>query len=84
MTDYKGARWAVVWRSKNKLDGKREHFMFDGEGNVCIYKTRKQAREVMEMQWGYIKTRPDLQREPFGWKAPTVRRVTVTVKEQSK
>ena len=81
LTDYKAERWAVVWRSESKLDGKREHFMFT-EGRVALFRSRRLARETMQKEWGYIKDRPDLRAEPHGWKLPTVRRVIVTVKEK--
>ena len=80
MTDYTGARWAIVWRSENKLDGKSEHFLFDN-GNVRLFKTRREARCAMQEKWGYIKDRADLKAEPHGWKVPTVRRVIITIKE---
>ncbi len=71
-------RWAVQWRSDNRLDGKTRHFMWDGV-QPFLFRTRQKARDAIRERWGYIRNRPDLRREPCGWKMPIPVRVTVTL-----
>ncbi len=63
------ALWGVLWRSKNKLDGKQEVIMYNN-GIPYLFTTRHEARLFIEEQFGYIRRRPDLQREPHGWQMP--------------
>ncbi len=72
--------WAIMWRSDNRVDGKTRHLMWDGM-TPSIYRTRREAREVIERTYGYIRNRPDLQREPHGWKMPKVIRIRATYEE---
>ena len=85
--------WAIKWRSDNRLDGKREYFIgrygiscpepappLQGH-TIMAFKTRQQARAHITKWWGYIRSRPDLQKEPHGWKTPVPVKVTVEVKE---
>jgi len=71
------SRWGVLWRSENKLDGRREHLMGRG-GALPLFKTREEARTHIKQNYLYIKNRPDLRREPHGWKMPIPVRVTIT------
>jgi hypothetical protein len=71
--------WSALWRSENKLDGKREHLLFENYFPV-MFRTRKQAREYINARYGYIKERKDLQQEPHGWKMPTPVRIKVVTK----
>ena len=73
-------RWAVQWRSDNKLDGKQRRLLWAGERPLLFY-TRRAAREYIHEKWGYIKLRPELQQEPHGWKMPLPVKVRVTIKE---
>ena len=71
-------RWAGLWRSQNRLDGRSEHILFRG----CLPKlflTRAEAREWIKTEYGYIADRPDLKREPHGWRMPVAIRVKITV-----
>ena len=72
--------WAIKWRSKNRLDGATEYFLFDA-GRPLLFRTRREARETAAKDIALIKKRPDLRREPFGWKTPQVVRVRVTITE---
>jgi len=63
--------WGLKWRSKNKLSGLNEYV-------TGVYPTRSIARREREMRFGYIRTRPDLQSEPHGWKVPAVVRLKIT------
>lgn len=72
--------WAVEWRSRNRLDGKNWHLQWHpepGPGTYRLFRTRREAREYIEFRYGYIRTRTDLQREPFGWGMPQAVRVEV-------
>ncbi len=76
-------KWAIVWRSENKLDGVTRHFM--GEANVGmtqLYRTRKEARTERDLRWGYFRDREDLKREPHGWKMPQVVKVFIMIAEE--
>jgi hypothetical protein len=89
--------WAIKWRSDNALDGKREHLigrygvkdaddglppLSEREGYpVLVFKTRRAAAAAIKKHWGYIAERPDLRREPHGWKVPVPVRVRVTISE---
>jgi hypothetical protein len=70
--------WAGQWRSKNSLDGKIEHVLYENCLPV-LFRTRKDARDYIQTKYGYIKTRTDLREEPFGWRMPKV--VKVEIKE---
>ena len=80
MTKYPKAvlSWGVKWRSCSKRDGVMEHII-----SYCrlpvLFKTRKQARRHIEDRFGYIRNRPDLRCEPYGWKTPVAIRVTTAV-----
>jgi hypothetical protein len=69
-------RWAVLWRSDNALDGRNRHIRWD-MGRPLLFRTRSEAREFIEENFGYIRARPDLQAEPCGWKMPVPIRVRV-------
>jgi hypothetical protein len=69
-------RWAILWQSENKLDGKTEYLICDG-GLPTIFETREDARVAVTAGYGYIKYRKDLQQEPHGWKVPKVVRVKI-------
>ena len=74
------ARWAVLWRSVRTVCSEERHFMFDG-GGVVLRKSRREAREWIDKHYSYLRTRPDLRREPFGWRMPRAVKVKVTVEE---
>jgi hypothetical protein len=74
-------RWAVLWHSENKLNGKTVYFI-SNEGEWMLFRTRQQAREWNEKEHGFIKGRPDLRGEPHGWRMPKIVRVVVTVTEE--
>lgn len=70
--------WACFARSDNKLAGKRTYILRLG-GFPVLFKTRAEARQHAKERYGYIRHRADLRREPHGWKAPLVVRVTITI-----
>lgn len=71
--------WAVMWHSHNRLDGKRDHLVWAPHkpGWPRLFRTRRECREYIEQTYGYIKHRPDLRREPHGWRMPTATRVVI-------
>jgi len=78
MSQSRGKRdtfWAVEWHSKTRLDGTQIHLVWDGE--IHLYRTRRDARAFIEERYGYIRRRADLRVEPYGWQLPRAVRVVV-------
>ncbi len=69
--------WAVMWRSENRLDGKRQNLVHNRNRVPVLFATRREAREFINSEYEYIKKRPDLMAEPHGWKMPIPIRVPV-------
>ena len=70
--------WGMKWRSENNLDGKMEHLMYKNCFPL-LFRTRREARFFIADKWGFLKNRPDLKKEPHGWKMPIP--VKVEIKE---
>ena len=70
----KRRRWAIFWCS-----GKQEQsqHLVNLNGAVALFKTRREAIEFNEVNFGYIKGRPDLKGHPHFWKFPRVVRVKI-------
>jgi hypothetical protein len=60
------------WYQKNKLDGVTRHFI-----GLQQFRTRRACRDWIEQEYGYIRTRPDLRREPHCWRVPRAVKVKV-------
>jgi hypothetical protein len=75
--------WSIKWRSQNRLDGKVEYLLGTTvhPSRTVLFETRRQAIEYREREFGYLRKRPDLRREPHGWKMPLVMRVEVMIRE---
>jgi hypothetical protein len=73
-------RWAVQWRSENRLDGKCERFMWNGVVPY-LFRTRREALAFVREKYGDIATRADLRAEPHGWRMPRPVRVEVVLRE---
>lgn len=73
-------RWAVLWRSVNRLDGVTEDWCWEN-GSPLLFKTRREARAYIKHEYGYIATRPDLRAEPHGWRVPRALKVRVVFRE---
>ena len=89
--------WGILWRSDNRLDGKREHLVGQitaphGDGHPIVkpagdaqvtltFKTKRAAVDFIKARFGYIAKRPDLRAEPHGWKMPVPVRVRITVEQ---
>lgn len=70
--------WAALWRSKNRIDGTREHLIYEDLLPV-LFRSRKEARVYINREYGYIARRPDLRAEPHGWRLPIPVRVRIEV-----
>ncbi len=83
--------WGIQWRSCNKIDGKREYLLgclnkradnvppFVAGYSKMAFKSRKEAREYIKKNFGYIKNRSDLRAEPHGWKMPIPIKISVEI-----
>lgn len=80
MKSSRAEKWAVQWRSDNRLDGRTRRLQGDFHGLPMLFHTRTRCRAYIEKEYGYIRTRPDLKVEPYGWKMPMAVKVVVTVK----
>ena len=65
--------WGVEWRSKSRLFGRRRHLQWTND--LHLFRTRRECRAFIEMEYGYIRNRPDLREEPHGWSVPQAVRV---------
>jgi len=72
------ARWGALVSSCNKLDGERSWIAMR-DGMPAMFATRFAARLWIIETYGYLRTRPDLQREPHGWRMPQPVRLTVSL-----
>lgn len=70
--------WGALWRSKNNLDGAREHLLRENLLPV-MFTTRAEARAYIAEKYGYIKARKDLRCEPHGWRMPRAVPIIVSV-----
>ncbi len=68
--------WAVQWWQKNKLDGINNHLIRKARVPV-LFATRKLARAFIRRKFGYIAERPDLRKEPYGWRMPKAVKVNI-------
>ena len=73
------AQWAAMWHSENGLDGVDEHLIRDPIGIIKLFRSREEARDFIEKQYGYIRRRPDLKAEPHGWRIPRPVKLRVTM-----
>ena len=70
-----GMTWGLEWYSRNALNGETRHLMWERPLVPLLFLTRADARAYAVQRYGYIKTRPDLRREPHGWRLPRPVRV---------
>lgn len=82
MNDLKSSKvihgWGLRDYSKNERDGERVHLLWS-KGRPLFFNTREEARAYNREHYGYIRNRPDLQREPHGWTVPKVVKVIQTI-----
>ena len=70
--------WAAQWRSYNRKDGESRHLIHK-DCLPKIFKTRRECRQYITVRYGYIKGRPDLRREPHGWRMPRPVKVCIVI-----
>lgn len=76
--------WAIAHVSNSLTDGYRRWLEGDLRSpvNVLLFHTREEARASIRQRHGYVwRNRPDLRREPHGWRMPQPVKVSVTVRE---
>ena len=71
-------RWGILWCSKNKKDGISEHILCR-DFVPALFVTRQDARSYRESRYGYLRNRPDLRAEPFGFRMPRVVRLRISL-----
>jgi hypothetical protein len=74
--------WAVEWHSVNAVDGDRRHLQWDNTFEHTfphLFRTRRECAAYIKRHHGYLKDRPDLRREPFGWRMPRPVRVLMRI-----
>lgn len=76
--------WGVQWRSDNHADGKERHLVWDYGPTPLLFKTRRAAQKYINEHYDYIRSRPDLRVEPFGWKMPIPIKVRVAWEVQKR
>ena len=75
-------RWALLWRSRNSLDGLREHIIYEN-CLPALFLSRQKARDWRDERYGYIRKRPDLRAKPYGWRLPLPVRVNIVLAKQT-
>lgn len=76
----KALRWGVEWYTKNSLDGERRDLQWRTPCVPAVFLTRREAREWIKAEWGFLRGRKDLRAEPHGWRMPQAVRVEVIVR----
>jgi hypothetical protein len=66
--------WAAEWRSNGLYTGKRRHLLHKN-GLPALFCTRRECREWIKINFGYIKHRKDLRKAPHNWRMPQAVRV---------
>ena len=80
LAEHATMRWAVQWRSENRLDGRREYVIWNWRTRQpLLFDTRSEARAFISKEYGYLVERSDLRAEPHGWKMPQAVRVEVRI-----
>ena len=72
--------WAVEWHNRNQVDGDQRNLVWfhdPGPFDYRLFRTRAECRAWIDRHMGYLRERPDLRREPFGWRIPRAVRVEV-------
>jgi len=70
--------WAGEWYSHNRLDGITRHILYSNY-LPALFRTRRECREFIKEEYGYIKDRDDLRKEPHGWRLPRAVKVQVVI-----
>jgi hypothetical protein len=70
-------RWGAEWRQRNRLDGETRYLICRTDLMPALFRTRREARALIEREYGFIRHRPDLRAEPHGWRMPVAVRVEI-------
>ena len=68
--------WGALWRSENRIDGRRRHLIHRACKPV-MFRTKRETQAWIRHEYGEIATRKDLRVEPFGWRMPQPVRIRV-------
>lgn len=74
--------WGALWVSTPKRDPSRHllgSWRKTGQPGPVLFRTRQEAREWIEAEYGYIRERRYLRAEPHCWHIPRAVRVRMTV-----
>jgi len=74
-------RWALLWVQGTSAMGDETCSLigWPDTGMTRFYRTRREAREMREERYGYIRERPDLRAAPHHWRMPRVVKCTITI-----
>ena len=64
--------WGAEWR-----DREGRHLLCLNNCLPALFRTRRKAREWIDKEFGYIRTREDLRADPHCWRLPEAVRVRV-------
>ena len=70
--------WGALWRSNCALKGQNSHIINNNDCVPALFRTRHEAREFIDKEYGYIRHRRDLREEPHGWRIPVPVRLKVS------
>ena len=71
--------FALLWRSRNKLDGLTEHILNTQDCVPMLFRTRSEANRERDKYRNMCLVRKDLRAEPHGWMMPRIVKVKVEV-----
>lgn len=74
--------WGALWRSHNAIDGTRQYIINMNNHLPALFLTRREARKFIDKEFGYIRTRRDLLKEPHCWSVPIPVRVKVELHDR--
>jgi hypothetical protein len=76
--------WGVEFHSLNAVDGDHRHLQWDNTPEHTfphLFRTRRECAAYIKRHWAYLRERPDLRREPFGWRMPRPVRVLMRIEK---
>lgn len=74
----KNTYYALLWRSRNKRDGPKEHLIRE-EGVPMLFRKRADAERERRRYRSMCWLRKDLRAEPRGWLMPRVVKVAAQI-----
>lgn len=70
--------WAVKWASRNRMNGVQEH-LTRKDCVPILFRTKREAIKWIDSNYAYLRARPDLRSEPFGWRRPKAVKVKIEI-----